>query len=76
MIMNFCFLELTPRIDFEIFRSCVYLSKWVYIIMQYIFRIMALFCTFYIYYIFMILSLKRGNDELLIEDIPVGNTYL
>lgn len=44
--------------------------------MQYIFRIMALFCTFSIYYIFMILSLKRGDDELLIEDIPVDNTYL
>lgn len=76
MIINFCFLELTHRIYFEIFYSCVYLSKWVDIIMQYIFRIMALFFTFYIYSIFMILSLKRGDDELLIEDIPVDNTYL
>lgn len=24
----------------------------------------------------MILSLKRGDDELLTEDIPVANTYL
>lgn len=37
---------------------------------------MALFCTFYICRLFMILSLKRDADELLIEDKRVAHTSL